>query len=633
MIRKHIDILIDLSNSPDRNQIQQTVRSIASDDGLAALAGDIRCLLPAGSSGIDWGHEPAVWKFIEAADAHATAAKILETSGGETRHLLILLGAIMPGNEAVATLIEGLERDPMFGFALPRMEAADGAGIEKIDFDLGDPEIVVIPRRVLADLPDIYIVPECLGPCMLVRNDLLANLGTLDFSFQTLAGALLHFMCRARRIGYRVVVLNRAIIPHCPPKARSATPHSTDLWKLMRMYPDISRSRAEMMRLPLHAYEGFLARATASNADLRRTLLIDGHGMGDCFNGTSQCVLGIADGLASLSHSWRVTLLATRDAARFHDLSRRYPDWEIVHEISSCRATAAVRVSQPWAISTLLEMHRQALFNFYLVLDTISWDILFDAPEGLDSTWRFLATYADGLLFISNFARDRFRMRFPLAPGMREYTLYLSLHPEDYIHPSTRSSGSKEPYILVVGNHYDHKNLLPTVDLLATCFPFQSIKAVGLRGSEYPQVKTIASGTIPEVEMDHLYAHARLIVFPSHYEGFGLPVVRGLSYGGTVLARHSALLEEIAANYRGPGCLLSFRNPLELIENTGRVLHNHSVPKMPLGNSLQPGEAPLNWTAIARNLVQFIERATDDPGTSRWLCRERALQQILAYRG
>ena len=116
-------------------------------------------------------------------------------------------------------------------------------------------------------------------------------------------------------------------------------------------------------------------------------------------------------------------------------------------------------------------------------------------------------------------------------------------------------------HLLVVGNSYDHKDLDQTVDTLAACFPFELIRAVGLAEATHPNVEAVASGAVSEEEMERLYAQARVVVFPSFYEGFGFPIIRGLSYGRPVIARQSELLLELAAQYRGNGSLYSFSTP------------------------------------------------------------------------
>src|SRR5574340_55919 len=409
-----IDLFLDLSQCTDAEIARRTIETIASADGLNPLTTAATVVV---ANDVEIPDGVQSWRSLPAERAIAAANAAMLNAGREGRDLLVLLGPLAPGNEAVATLIHLLGRDALFGFALPRVATPDGAGIRKLDDELGDPEISAISRAALCALPETYIVPDCLGPCFLVKACLLANLGGLDPGYTTLAGAFQHFICRARRIGYRCLVVNRAVVPApARQEANAAMPDPHDVWRTLNNYPDLGRARDEMIRLPLHAHESFLGRATSSGK-LRNTLLIDARGMGDCFNGTSHCMLGLADGLGGGSHEWQLTFLVKPEAAAFHRLSERYPRSQITYQPDSARYTAALRVSQPWALSTMLELHRQALFNFYTVLDTIAWDILFEAPEGIDATWRFLAEYADGLLYISDFTGQRFRNHFPLSPS------------------------------------------------------------------------------------------------------------------------------------------------------------------------------------------------------------------------
>lgn len=53
-------------------------------------------------------------------------------------------------------------------------------------------------------------------------------------------------------------------------------------------------------------------------------------------------------------------------------------------------------------------------------------------------------------------------------------------------------------------------------------------------------------GYLPAEDLPLLYAGARLFAFPSHYEGFGLPVLEALSSGIPVLCSNSSSLPEVA---------------------------------------------------------------------------------------
>ena len=82
-------------------------------------------------------------------------------------------------------------------------------------------------------------------------------------------------------------------------------------------------------------------------------------------------------------------------------------------------------------------------------------------------------------------------------------------------------------------------------------------------------------------------------MFPSFYEGFGLPVLNALAYGRTVVARDSALVREIVGAYRGPGRLVTYESETDLIDRLLRLEHNRPVAEIPLARDC--GEPPFDW--------------------------------------
>src|SRR3546814_5693608 len=49
-------------------------------------------------------------------------------------------------------------------------------------------------------------------------------------------------------------------------------------------------------------------------------------------------------------------------------------------------------------------------------------------------------------------------------------------------------------------------------------------------------------------QLPFLYAGARLFAFPSHYEGFGLPVLEAMASGLPIVCSDSSCLPELASN-------------------------------------------------------------------------------------
>jgi glycosyltransferase involved in cell wall biosynthesis len=55
-------------------------------------------------------------------------------------------------------------------------------------------------------------------------------------------------------------------------------------------------------------------------------------------------------------------------------------------------------------------------------------------------------------------------------------------------------------------------------------------------------------GFVPDADLPALYNLADLFAFPSHYEGFGLPLLEALACGTPALASDTSSLPEIAGN-------------------------------------------------------------------------------------
>ena len=277
----------------------------------------------------------------------------------------------------------------------------------------------------------------------------------------------------------------------------------------------------------------------------------------------------------------------------------------------------------------IIDLHVAAAFNAYLFLDTIAWDVSYPAPRHLGGTWQFLADHADGVIFISQFTRDRFRHRFRVRAGMRELVAYLSFDPADYVRPNDRVAPHGEEFIFVVGNDYDHKDVVPTVELLAAAFPYQAFVALGPPRSITPRVRMLQSGKLSETAIHRLYATARMVVFPSFYEGFGFPVLTTLAYGGTLVARRSALLDEIAARCMPRGRIVPFTRRDDLVTVVGQVLHGEDVTTLPLGTAIDEG-GPLSWHEIGGRILAFLTEMAADLSRSRFRARDHLVAQLMA---
>jgi len=140
-----------------------------------------------------------------------------------------------------------------------------------------------------------------------------------------------------------------------------------------------------------------------------------------------------------------------------------------------------------------------------------------------------------------------------------------------------------KPYILYVGNAYPHKNL-EAVLKASISFPAYRFILVGKEDHFYARLKDMArkqglkniifTGFINDGVLNVLYRFAVCYVFPSLYEGFGLPPLEAMTRGLLVLSSNQGALPEIlgeAVRYFNPHIAGSLEKELAEILNSENV--------------------------------------------------------------
>lgn len=115
-----------------------------------------------------------------------------------------------------------------------------------------------------------------------------------------------------------------------------------------------------------------------------------------------------------------------------------------------------------------------------------------------------------------------------------------------------------KPYVLYVGVAYPHKNLkglLRTWKKVEHEIEDVQLVLVGKRNFFYEQLlsseeirlcsRVIYTDFVGDAELSNLYKNARAYVFPSLYEGFGLPPLEAMAHGVPVVSSNRTCLPEI----------------------------------------------------------------------------------------
>jgi alpha-1,3-rhamnosyl/mannosyltransferase len=139
--------------------------------------------------------------------------------------------------------------------------------------------------------------------------------------------------------------------------------------------------------------------------------------------------------------------------------------------------------------------------------------------------------------------------------------------PKQTVQAALGELGLPGDYLLCVGTIEPRKNILTIlkayVDLpgeLRSRYPLVLAGGWGWKGREIqdfyercgPASGIIHCGYVPESLLPALYCGARALLYPSYYEGFGLPPIEMLACGGCVLASTAGAVAEVLQGHPSP---------------------------------------------------------------------------------
>ena len=141
-------------------------------------------------------------------------------------------------------------------------------------------------------------------------------------------------------------------------------------------------------------------------------------------------------------------------------------------------------------------------------------------------------------------AIDRFRLR-------PDRVVAIPLAVPGFFRPAETDRSARR-YFLYVGTLEPRKNVELLIESWRAVRQKHAVdlKLVGRRREDFPEMPPEPGleflGPLPDAELPALYSGALACVYPSHYEGFGLPVLEAMQCGAAVIASRDAAISETA---------------------------------------------------------------------------------------
>ena len=213
------------------------------------------------------------------------------------------------------------------------------------------------------------------------------------------------------------------------------------------------------------------------------------------------------------------------------------------------------------------------------------------------------------ILTISEFTRTQIVEWSGVPPG-KVFNVRCGVDPA--YHPRGDSYGLPFPYLLSVSNRKRHKNEFRVVEAFAKAGLGAEMRLV-ITGN--PTTELVAcmerhnvtqlvhfTGLVPEEKLPSLYRGAEALIFPSLYEGFGLPLLEAMACGTPVVTANTTALPEVA----GRAALLVDPTSVEQIAEAMKRIVSDTSLRQQLREKGLARAAQFSWDSTTARVHELL---------------------------
>ncbi|WP_162564253.1 MULTISPECIES: glycosyltransferase [Microbacterium] len=421
--------------------------------------------------------------------------------------------------------------------------------------------------EIASELPRYSIAPVAHGFCFLARRSLIRNYGLFDEVFAPGYGEENDFCLRVNDYGFSSVIANHAYAHHDGEKSFSSLDRRTiqdaNERRLVRRYPHYPSAVAHYLEDGIDTADWFADLLVPSDA--RKKVLIDLHHMSLIYNGSVQYALSFLNHLATLRDNGMLdelefVIATSAEAIEFFGMER-YGFRVVANEDLDELFDLGLSLAPLNAAGQIQRLDRYCVKWVASLLDIIAIRSLpllesdYSRRQVVLDSLRF----ADRVIAISQATIDDARAYYPsLSSDFADRASVLHLGVEHLavkvpgavfdlearFNDRQRAAVRAGDYVLVIGNTFLHKQVRETVAALEgterTVIAFGSMDEDA--GSN---IVPLPSGYLTDADVSALYDAAGVIVYPSAYEGFGLPIAEAAVHGKPIVLFDSQVAHEV----------------------------------------------------------------------------------------
>lgn len=238
---------------------------------------------------------------------------------------------------------------------------------------------------------------------------------------------------------------------------------------------------------------------------------------------------------------------------------------------------------------------------------------------------RFTLKHSKKILTVSEFTKnelinlyDADEKKIKVIHNGYNKSLYRKINDKKSIENVKDKYGIEGDYLLYIGRIEKKKNVSRLIEAVAYLYEIdkffdKKLVLVGAADYGYDEVNYIISqynlddiviipGWVDECDLPYLYNGASVFVFPSKYEGFGIPLLQAMACGVPVAASNTASIPEVVNN---SALLFDPDVPIDIAKKIEEILNNSELREKLIKDGFDRS-AKFSWERCARETLDEL---------------------------
>lgn len=401
-------------------------------------------------------------------------------------------------------------------------------------------------------LPRYAVLPTGVGFCFLIKRNLIQMYGLFDEVYGMGYNEENDFCMRINQYGFNIIMANKAYVYHFEGKSfgtRKSVLEVQNGQRLKERYPYYETIVNRYFNKEINPID-YYADLIDDGFYQKKRILYSLYALPAAYNGTAEHGLSLLEAfIKKYDEKYDIHILVNRDGDQFHKVSKKYRNVHYPDNITGTFHIAYVP-SQIFHMEHLFILNRTCLKIAFCMQDIIcirSNYLLVNDWEQQD-IFRQSIRFADAIVGISDFSIDDTKAYYAEEFAQRDipYQRVYEATNKKYVEKEgNHYKAAFDKYFVVFGNTYKHKVLQQTIEQFEKSKHNFIIIGSKTEGNITPNIYGYRSGNLESTFIDYLMYHSQGIVFPSVYEGLGLPIFNAIDYEKKIIVNDNELNREL----------------------------------------------------------------------------------------